>query len=66
MLAPVGIGYMLPVPWVLVMKPVDAHFFFDFVVLGEVPLLYGAELIDGRAVLTGDSPPVVSGPAVAV
>ena len=47
------------------MKPDDAHLVLCFLVLGFVPLLKGAELMDGRAVLIGDSPVVdASEPAV--
>ena len=48
------------------MNPVDAHFVFVFEILVSVPLLKGAELMEGTAVLAGDSPPVLAGPAPAV
>ena len=41
----------------LVMNPVEAHFFFVFVVSGLVPLPNGAELMmDGAAVSIGELP----------
>ena len=52
---------------VLVMNPVEAHFFLVLVVSEFVPLPYGAELmIDGAAVSIGELPPVLepSRPAV--
>lgn len=62
---PVGLEMMLPVPRVLVRKPEDAHFVLGFLVLVSVPLLYGAELMLGTAVLIGESP-VLDAPAPAV